>query len=291
MKMRTIITFVLFLFLASSCKKDNEGNTTKAVFSYVTDGFRANFTNFSTNAKEYEWDFGDGSDPSTQRNPTHLYSRAGEFTVRLTVRNGEQTSTFEDLVFIEGPNIKIDANFNDWEHVPFTAVIEDGSAGKFKALKTYASAENLFFYIEGTEDMELNSLNLLINKDNNPATGRAYWWYPGGAGVEFMLEGAHNKDAPELTIGTIYAFGGANGTEDWVWNPTVEFGGNVQFSKTVVAGGVAAIEFSVKRSAIGNPAGELTFALINRDASYNPESSIPVWVGGNPTATFLAFKL
>ncbi|HMR18564.1 MAG TPA: PKD domain-containing protein [Sphingobacterium sp.] len=291
MKTYTIITCILFLFLASSCEKDGEGDKTKAVFSYVTDGFRANFSNFSTNAQEYEWDFGDGQGKSTQRNPSYLFRQKGEFTVTLTVKSGDQTDTFDDLVFIEGPNIKIDGNFDDWEHVEYAATVEDGTAGgKFKSLKTYASSENVFFFLEGTEDMELNSLNLLIDKDNSAATGRYYWWYPAGAGVEFMCEGAVNKDEPELTIGTIYAYGGANGAEDWSWNPIVDFGGgNLQFSKTVVAGGVAKIEFALKRSAIGNPTGQLTFALVNRDASYNPESTIPVW--GLPTSKFLPLKL
>ena len=43
-----------------SCKKEtNNASGVKAVFSYVADGFKVNFTDYSTNAKEYFWDFGD----------------------------------------------------------------------------------------------------------------------------------------------------------------------------------------------------------------------------------------
>ncbi|RYY25966.1 MAG: PKD domain-containing protein, partial [Sphingobacteriaceae bacterium] len=44
------------------------------------------FTNQSTNADSYLWDFGDGT-TSTQANPQHLYTKKGSFTVKLTATN------------------------------------------------------------------------------------------------------------------------------------------------------------------------------------------------------------
>ncbi len=44
------------------------------------------FTDLSTNATGWLWDFGDGSG-STQRNPSHIYQNAGSYTVRLTASN------------------------------------------------------------------------------------------------------------------------------------------------------------------------------------------------------------
>lgn len=44
------------------------------------------FTNLSTGAVRYQWDFGDGSG-STQENPRHLYNETGLFTVRLVAYN------------------------------------------------------------------------------------------------------------------------------------------------------------------------------------------------------------
>jgi len=44
------------------------------------------FTNLSTNADSYLWDFGDGS-TSTQTNPQHTYTTKGSFTVKLTATN------------------------------------------------------------------------------------------------------------------------------------------------------------------------------------------------------------
>jgi PKD repeat protein len=33
----------------------------------------------------YKWDFGDGSSPSTEANPTHTYTKDGDYTASVTV--------------------------------------------------------------------------------------------------------------------------------------------------------------------------------------------------------------
>lgn len=45
------------------------------------------FTNTSTNATTYNWDFGDGT-TSTELSPTHTYSADGAYTVKLTAIDG-----------------------------------------------------------------------------------------------------------------------------------------------------------------------------------------------------------
>ena len=46
----------------------------------------------SNSITSWSWDFGDGT-TSTEQNPTHTYTAAGNYTVVLTVDNGETTST------------------------------------------------------------------------------------------------------------------------------------------------------------------------------------------------------
>ncbi len=57
--------------------------------SNVTEGYAplsVLFTDLSENAVTRNWDFGDGTN-STEQNPTHTYSDAGQYTVTLTAEN------------------------------------------------------------------------------------------------------------------------------------------------------------------------------------------------------------
>lgn len=59
------------------------------------------FSDTSTGlASAWNWSFGDGSPNSTAKNPVHTYTRAGNFTVNLTVSNaiGSSFSTMPDYV-------------------------------------------------------------------------------------------------------------------------------------------------------------------------------------------------
>lgn len=55
-----------------------------AAFSSSNSGLTYTFTDGSTNAVTWAWDFGDGN-TSTQQNPVHTYASGGNYTVTLTV--------------------------------------------------------------------------------------------------------------------------------------------------------------------------------------------------------------
>ncbi len=70
------------------------------------------FTDISTGTPPltYIWDFGDGSGPSTLKNPTHTYAASGTYTVKLTVTDGNGcTATIVKPAYVTISGIK--ANF------------------------------------------------------------------------------------------------------------------------------------------------------------------------------------
>lgn len=66
--------------------------TPSANFSYNKSGLTVTFSNSSTNASSYKWEFGDGQ-TSTTANPSHIYSTYGTYNVTLTAYNGSKTSS------------------------------------------------------------------------------------------------------------------------------------------------------------------------------------------------------
>lgn len=67
-----------------------------ASFTKSCSGLTCNFTNRSTGtspATTYEWNFGDGSPVVTTTNASHTFAARRSYTVRLTARDGTQTST------------------------------------------------------------------------------------------------------------------------------------------------------------------------------------------------------
>ena len=62
-----------------------------------------NFTNTSTGALSYLWNFGDGTTSATT-SPSHTYASAGSFLVTLQAVNGACTSTFSKRIYIQNMN-------------------------------------------------------------------------------------------------------------------------------------------------------------------------------------------
>jgi hypothetical protein len=263
-----LLGITLSMLISVSCKKDDTSSGTKAVFSYVADGFKVSFTNFSTGATSYVWDFGDGSDSSTLKGPTHVFPTKGQFLVKLTAKNENEISTFIDTVLVIGPNIKIDNDFTDWAYVSYTHENNEGTGGTILAVKTYASAGYLNFYVEGTADFSLTVMDLYLDTDNNPETGLKSWMYPAGSGADFLCEGS----VPGAW-GDVYEHVGPG--NDWNWNGISDFATEFQFSAMKVVDGRNVIEFAIKRSILGTMSKAVNFAIVESDAGWSEIGSIP----------------
>jgi len=107
------------------------GSAPVAGFTYQIGGLTAVFANISTNGSSYSWDFGDGSIPSSESNPSHTYAQVGSYTVTLSVTNECGTVTFTQTVVVQGspPVAAIGAN-NESGCLPFSVQFTDESAGE-----------------------------------------------------------------------------------------------------------------------------------------------------------------
>lgn len=65
-------------------------------------GLKLKFSNNTTGAIRYRWDFGDGSS-STEKDPEHAFEELGNYQVKLTATNVENCpSTYQMNVFVDG---------------------------------------------------------------------------------------------------------------------------------------------------------------------------------------------
>lgn len=95
-------------------------NNPTADFSFVDGNFIAPveiiFTNKSSNAINYQWDFGDGSSLSNEVSPKHIFQKGGIFLVTLIAKKAssenkfQKTITIKDPIFIEGKIICTQTN-------------------------------------------------------------------------------------------------------------------------------------------------------------------------------------
>jgi PKD repeat protein len=75
--------------------------------SNVTSGYAplsVKFTDLSKNVSSRIWDFGDGV-TSTSQNPVHVYSKKGNYTVNLTVKNTNGTDSKAGLIIVSDKGV------------------------------------------------------------------------------------------------------------------------------------------------------------------------------------------
>lgn len=111
-KFRALFSMTMLGFLAlaaGSCSKDDEAVKTlpdpQAGFSYemVQDNPQmVSFINSSENAEEYSWSFGDDSEVSTQKHPTHKFAEGGTYNVTLMAMMGDKVDSTSQEITVYG---------------------------------------------------------------------------------------------------------------------------------------------------------------------------------------------
>jgi len=252
--MRKISVFsVLFAFVAmismatllASCGKDEPKPAPEAAFSYKAtgDGRTIEFTNQSTNATSYSWDFGDGQ-TSTEVNPVHIYASFGEFTVTLTATGEGGTNTFTyKITLVKTSPVKLDDNgFDDWKDIPFAFESVDNNGGILNKAKVDYDADNIYLYFEIQGNLtDSLFVGCWFDLDNDSTSGFKPWTHK-AMGVDLYVEG-------QLTTAgaaSLFEHSDPTGGQGWGWNDlgATDFIINGYHAQE---GGVIKCEFAFKR--------------------------------------------
>lgn len=69
---------------------------------YLSNNIPVGFSNFSTGALYYSWNFGDGSSLDNSENPSHLYTSIGTYSISLIVSDSTcYDSTFQQIIVVQ----------------------------------------------------------------------------------------------------------------------------------------------------------------------------------------------
>lgn len=120
-------TVILTASNADGATRDTQRVTVLALptpnFTVTSTNLVATFTNTSTNAATYLWDFGDGTN-STEVNPVHTYAQPGAYAVKLEASNSCKTN-------IKTFNLSLTSGTKDPEEDSGISISPNPSAGDF----------------------------------------------------------------------------------------------------------------------------------------------------------------
>ena len=139
-------------------------DTAVADFSFVQYSSTVDFTNLSTAASSYLWDFGDGN-TSTDINPTHIYGNNGYYNIQLIAYNNCGNDTIIDAldVFVNINENEIN-NINIYPNPANTFVIVESN--KFK-VKSYSIVDITGKMVKQSAIKQTNNLTIDISDLDN----------------------------------------------------------------------------------------------------------------------------
>lgn len=185
------------------------------------------FTNTSIGADTWEWDFGDGSG-SVEKNPLHVYTKKGDYTVILTVKNKRTGCNFTKQTTIrvieEFPDFTSDVR-DGCKNIPVNFTIKGVNPENIKLYKWDfgdGTSKNLrdtaisyFYATAGVYDVSLT-----ITDNNNCNTSiikKIYVKIVGSTSVFRALDPVVCKNELVTFFDSSYTFGSGK-IVNWEWN-------------------------------------------------------------------------
>lgn len=286
MKTKNLTLWSLLLTLTAltwmtSCDDDETEPIPEPVadFSSSIDGKTVTFTDASTDAETYAWDFGDGN-TSVDASPSHTYTANGSYIAKLTVSNASGDDSKQEV--LEIINITIDGNFSDWDDV---SAISTGE-GTVTSLKVENLGNNkLFVYVEGSDDLT-DLTQVMINTDNDQTTGALIDWLYPGSGEDVLIEG--NIPAGDEQYASIYPCSPCDGSMpgNWNWGTPIneDVTAFIEASSISNVSGGKAYEFSIDLTALGTTVNSEAIGIGVLDVSldtWGPVGAIPALFNEN----------
>ena len=268
--LKPILLSIAIMLIYTSCTEE-ETPAPVASFSYEKAGLEVKFTNTSTNATTYTWNFGDG-ETSTEQSPTHTYPKYGKYTATLSVtgEGGTATSLPDEITLAKTSDIEIDGDMADWADIDPIVTSVDGNGGSMNKIKVDYDGDYIYFYVEGTTNLR-GFFDVYMDADNDTTTGYKSAWYK-GFGADYLSEG----DFSGVNDADLFKDLPAGEQTVWGWEVAAATGsGFIVSSDLVSVAGGKAIEFSFLRATLTNLSDEkFNFAIVDVDGTVDPTQTV-----------------
>lgn len=172
-----------FMTVSSS----GNGGVPTVGFSAELGGLSASFSNNSTNANSYSWDFGETNGASsTVANPTHQFQTSGTYNVCLTASNGcgSTTSCQEVTVAVGSAQLTIGERSGQPNTIVEVPVMLSGISNLSSLAGTFSLADPAFGEI-------VDITPVLINPNFN-TVNNSFSFFAGNPGGQPMVAGLNN---------------------------------------------------------------------------------------------------
>jgi hypothetical protein len=239
----TYVMPVVLMTWCGACKKDGAKPQADIFYSTSLDGYTVTFTNQTTGAASYKWDFGDGAS-STDESPSHTYPGKGKYvpTLYATTAGGVTDEGSTVIHISKSSAVKLDDNtLSDWDTVTHNVIVSGVDGGSFRKAKFDYSSTYIYFYFEMASTVANGDIfDFYLDTDNDPTTGYLTGQFSGG-GYDVLLEGAILQD----WLDPFYFSGADQNAFSWNQQSISDF---YQIGTVVQDGGILKFEGAFKRS-------------------------------------------
>lgn len=240
--LKYIYSFIVVAAVSGSCSKDKVTPVADVFYEVSINAYDVTFTNQTTGAVSYKWDFGDGT-TSEEVSPVHTYPDKGKYvpTLYATTKDGKVSEGSTVIYIAKTSPVKMDDNtLADWDEVTDYVLLPGAAETYFKKAKFDYDATNLYVYLEMNSRKENGDIfDFYMDTDNNSGTGLLTGSFPEG-GYDVLLEGAVLDAWFDAFIHT-----GAQDAFSFVDSKATEF---YQVGTTVQEGNILKFELRLSRS-------------------------------------------